>query len=51
MPFVTAYLSANINQRVPTMLYCATLFVAALLNIKVNRTVVGGRTVYPKPQS
>ena len=39
MPFVTAYLAANINQRVPTILYCATLFVAALLNIMVNRTV------------
>ena len=38
MPFVTAYLSAYMNERVPTLLYCTMLFVAALLNIKVNRT-------------
>jgi uncharacterized membrane protein len=38
MPFVTAYGSAFMGERVPTILYCSTLFVAALLNIKVNRT-------------
>jgi uncharacterized membrane protein len=38
MPFATAYASAYTGERVPTILYCATLFLAALLNIKVNRT-------------
>ena len=38
MPFVTAYGSAFAGERVPTILYCTTLFVAALFNIKVNRT-------------
>jgi uncharacterized membrane protein len=38
MPFVTAYLSAYMSERVPTLLYCTMLFVAASLNIKVNRT-------------
>lgn len=38
MPFVTAYGSAFMGERVPTILYCSILFVAALLNIKVNRT-------------
>ena len=38
MPFVTAYLSANVNQRVPSIVYCSTMLLAALLNLKVNWT-------------
>src|SRR5256885_1308866 len=38
MPFVTAYLSSNIFQRVPAILYCLVMLAAALLNLKVNRT-------------
>jgi uncharacterized membrane protein len=41
MPFATAYLSSNIFQRVPAILYCVTMLVAALLNLKVNRTATG----------
>jgi uncharacterized membrane protein len=39
MPFATAYLSSNSLQRVPTIFYCMVMLVAALLNLKVNRTV------------
>jgi uncharacterized membrane protein len=38
MPFATAYLSSNIFQRVPTITYCAVMLLAALFNLKVNRT-------------
>jgi uncharacterized membrane protein len=38
MPFVTAYLSSNIFQRVPAIFYCLVMLAAALLNLKVNRT-------------
>jgi len=38
MPFATAYLSSNIFQRVPAIFYCVTMLMAALLNLKVNRT-------------
>jgi uncharacterized membrane protein len=38
MPFVTAYVSANIQQRVPTIAYCVAMLVAALLNFQTNRT-------------
>jgi len=38
MPFVTAYLSSNIFQRVPAIFYCVVMLAAALLNLKVNRT-------------
>src|SRR6185436_14041411 len=34
----TAYLSSNILQRVPTVAYCLVMLLAALLNMKVNRT-------------
>jgi uncharacterized membrane protein len=37
MPFATAYLSANFTQRVPTVFYCVVMFIAALLNFRVNR--------------
>jgi uncharacterized membrane protein len=37
MPFATAYLSANFGERVPTIFYCATMFVAAIFNFRVNR--------------
>jgi uncharacterized membrane protein len=38
MPFATAYLSSNFLQRVPTIFYCAVMLLAALFNLKVNRT-------------
>ena len=38
MPFVTAYLSANINQRVPSLVYSLNMLLAASLNLKVNWT-------------
>lgn len=37
IPFVTAYLSANVLQRVPTVLYCAVLLLASILNYRTNR--------------
>lgn len=37
MPFATAYLSANFGERVPTVFYCAVMFIAALFNFRVNR--------------
>jgi len=45
MPFATAYLSANILQRVPTIFYCAVMLLAALLNLKVNRTATSAPMV------
>ena len=38
MPFVTAYLSSNLNERVPSLVYSITMVLAALLNLKVNWT-------------
>ena len=38
MPFVTAYLSSNIFQRVPAIFYCLVMLAAALINLKVNST-------------
>jgi uncharacterized membrane protein len=45
MPFASAYLSANILQRVPTIFYCAVMLLAALLNLKVNRTATSAPMV------
>jgi uncharacterized membrane protein len=36
MPFASAYASANVQQRVPTIFYCTAMLVAALLNLRVN---------------
>ncbi|MBV8687403.1 MAG: DUF1211 domain-containing protein [Alphaproteobacteria bacterium] len=41
MPFVTAFLSQNIGARVPTVVYCAVMLAAALLNMRVQRIVTG----------
>ncbi len=38
MPFVTAYMSLNMGERVPMTLYCFEMFLTALFNMKVNRT-------------
>ena len=35
MPFPTAFISASAGARVPALLYCATLIVAGLLNMRV----------------
>lgn len=37
MPFFTALSSEYYGERVPTALYCAWLFVTALLNLRINR--------------
>jgi len=48
MPFATAYLSAHFFQRVPTIFYCAVMLLAALFNMKVNRTVTSAPMVDPR---
>ena len=52
MPFVTAYLSANNNDRVPSLVYSVTLLAAAALNLKVNWTATSkpmvGEAVSPE---
>jgi len=47
MPFVTAYVSANITQRVPTIAYCVAMLIAALLNFQTNRTATSPPMVDP----
>ncbi|HEV2818415.1 MAG TPA: TMEM175 family protein [Allosphingosinicella sp.] len=47
MPFVTAYVSANITQRVPTIAYCVAMLLAALLNFQTNRTATSPPMVDP----
>ena len=41
MPFVTAYVAVNMFTTVPSIVYCATMLVAALLNMMVGRVVTG----------
>ena len=41
MPFATAFLAVNLNQRVPAGFYSATLLAAALLNLAVVTTATG----------
>jgi uncharacterized membrane protein len=48
MPFATAYLSSNFFQRVPTITYCAVMLLAALFNLKVNRTATSAPMVDEK---
>ena len=45
MPFATAYLSGHFMQRMPTIFYCVVMLLAALLNMKVNRTVTSAPMV------
>jgi uncharacterized membrane protein len=45
MPFSTAFFAQNLNQRVPSIFYCATMLVAALLNVAVVRIATGERMV------
>ena len=45
MPFVTAYMSANMNERVPSLVYSIVMVVAAALNLKVNWTVTSAPIV------
>ncbi|MEA3037712.1 MAG: potassium channel family protein [Sphingomonadales bacterium] len=47
MPFVTAFMAQNLNQRVPTLIYCGTLLLAALLNIVVVRIATSPPMVDP----
>jgi uncharacterized membrane protein len=39
MPFPTAFLSAHTGDRVPTVFYCVSLLLTALLNVRVGRLV------------
>lgn len=45
MPFTTGYYSSNLNEPVPTQVYCGMMLVAALLNLKVNRTATAAPMV------
>jgi uncharacterized membrane protein len=48
MPFVTAFMAQNLNQRVPSIVYCATLLAAGLLNIVVVRIATSPPMVDPE---
>lgn len=47
MPFATSFWAHNLNQRVPTMVYCGALLVAAALNALVVRIATGTAMVAP----
>jgi uncharacterized membrane protein len=48
MPFVTAWLAQNLYARPPALIYCGAMLSAALLNVKVVRTVTGPGMVDPR---
>jgi len=48
MPFVTAFDAHNLNQRVPSMVYCATLLVAGGFNAAVVHVATGPAMVAPQ---
>lgn len=41
MPFATAFFSQNLNQRVPSIVYCVTMLLAGLFNMAVIRVATG----------
>jgi uncharacterized membrane protein len=47
MPFSTAFLTHNMAQRVPTLVYCFVLLVAGCLNVAVVRVATGKAMVDP----
>jgi uncharacterized membrane protein len=47
MPFTTAFLTHNMAQRVPTLVYCLALLAAGLLNAVVVRIATGPAMVEP----
>ncbi len=47
MPFSTAFLSANGGDRVPTVFYCVSLLLSALLNLRVGRIATSPPMVDP----
>lgn len=47
LPFFTAFLSANSGARLPAVLYCAWLLLAALLNVALQRLVTSPSVVDP----
>jgi uncharacterized membrane protein len=51
MPFSTAFLSANGGDRVPTVFYCVSLLISALLNMKVGRVATSPPMVDPSAAS
>jgi uncharacterized membrane protein len=51
MPFITAFDAHNLNQRVPSILYCAALFVAGGFNAAVIHVATGPEMVSPECSS
>jgi uncharacterized membrane protein len=47
MPFSTAFLSAHVGDRVPTVFYCGFMLLTALLNVRVGRIVTSPPMVGP----
>jgi uncharacterized membrane protein len=47
MPFSTAFLSANGGDRVPTVFYCVSLLLCAVLNVRVGRIATSPPMVDP----
>jgi uncharacterized membrane protein len=47
MPFATAFFAQNLNQHVPSILYCATMLAAGALNMIVVRIATGPQMVDP----
>ena len=47
MPFSTAFLSAHVGDRVPTIFYCGAMLLTALLNVRVVRIATGPPMVDP----
>jgi uncharacterized membrane protein len=47
MPFATAFLTHNMAQRVPTIVYCLVLLAAGLFNVAVVRIATGAAMVDP----
>ena len=47
MPFSTAFLSAQVGDRIPTIFYCGGMLLTALLNVRVGRIVTSPPMVDP----
>jgi len=45
MPFATAFFAQNLNQRVPSIVYCVTMLLAGLFNMAVIRVATGRHMV------
>jgi uncharacterized membrane protein len=47
MPFATAFFAQNLNQHVPALFYCMSLFAASLLNVAVVHIATGADMADP----